>query len=64
MFSKANILPMQITISGENVVTKKEINVLGVNFDSKLQWGPQVCNALTKNAKNSSCDANNNSMLV
>ena len=48
MFSKTNLALMQITINGENIRTKKKINVFGVNFDSKLQWEPQVCKALTK----------------
>ena len=34
-------------INGVNVTTSREINVLGVVFDAKLQWGPQVKRALT-----------------
>ena len=37
----------------ENIMTKNQINVIGVIFDSKLQWEPQNCNTLTK--ANKSC---------
>ena len=33
------------------VVSKKSINVLGVTFDSKLQWGDHITNAINKSRK-------------
>ena len=33
------------------IKSKKEINILGMIFDSKSQWGPQVANAITKSTR-------------
>ena len=42
--------PPQITISlqGAQVISKKSMNVLGVTFDSKLNWSIQVANSISK----------------
>ena len=40
-----------LNINGQPIKSKKEISVLGIIFDSKLQWGPQVANAITKSAR-------------
>ena len=40
-----------LTVNGTNVRTKTEIHVLGILFDSKLKWGPQVQRALQKAEK-------------
>ena len=37
-----------LTLNGEVIFTKPTINVLGVIFDSKLKWGPQVATACSK----------------
>ena len=37
-----------IRILGNSVKTKREMNVLGVLFDSKLSWGPHVAQAICK----------------
>ena len=39
---------MFLDINGNRVQTKKEMNVLGIIFDSKLQWTTQVTNTITK----------------
>ena len=40
-----------ITIENVRIESKKEMNVLGVIFDSKLNWGPQVASAICKARK-------------
>ena len=47
-FSRNDHLPINISINGDVINTKPTINVLGVIFDSKLQWGPQVTATITK----------------
>ena len=42
---------IDLNINGKIIKSKKEINVLGIIFDSKLQWGPQVANAITKSTR-------------
>ena len=42
LFSRNDVAAMVMSVNGVDVSTKPEINVLGVLFDSKLQWGPQV----------------------
>ena len=48
VFHRADIRPITIEINGFQVKSNLTINVLGVIFDSKLQWGPQVENAIKK----------------
>ena len=48
LFSRNDVAAMVMSVNGVDVSTKSEINVLGVLFDSKLQWGPQVQKTLTK----------------
>ena len=48
VFSRADTVPIVISVNNAMVKTKTEINVLGVLFDSKLKWGPQVQRALQK----------------
>jgi hypothetical protein len=40
--------PVLLNVSNSIITSKSEINVLGVKFDSKLNWVPQVLNALKK----------------
>ena len=51
LFSKRDVAPFNIIIGGSPVTTSKTINVLGLVFDSKLTWGPQVTNALSKSSR-------------
>ena len=51
LFCRNDCPPLVITINGKFVISKRVINILGVTFDSKLQWGEQVaaaCNKATK----------------
>ena len=40
-----------ITVQNVQIESKKEMNVLGVIFDNKLNWGPQVANVICKARK-------------
>ena len=51
LFYKADTLPIQIEINGCVIRSNQTINVLGVIFDSKMQWGPQVENVIKKSNK-------------
>ena len=48
LFSRGDLVPIDIALNGEILTTKSTINVLGIIFDAKLQWGPQVSMAITK----------------
>ena len=51
MFNRADAPSIQISINGSQITSKLTINVLGVIFDSKLQWGAQVENVIKKSNK-------------
>ena len=51
LFSKRDTAPISITINGVSVQSTKTISVLGVIFDSRLTWGPQVTKAITKSSR-------------
>ena len=51
LFHKRDHQTVIVTINGKQVRTKKNINVLGVMFDSKLQWSDQVSQAINKSRR-------------
>ena len=51
LFLKNDQPKIFITIQNVGIESKKEMNVLGVIFDSKLNWGPQVAGAICKAKK-------------
>ena len=51
IFNKNDTPPITITINNFELSINKTINVLGVIFDSKLQWHAQVENAIKKSNK-------------
>ena len=51
LFCRYDSPPLVIKINGKYVISKKVINILGVTFDSKLQWGDQVLPPVTKPPK-------------
>ena len=51
IFNKNDIPNITLTINNFEITSKKTINVLGVIFDSKLQWHAQVENAIKKSDK-------------
>ena len=46
IFHRCDNTEGQLTIESAKVVSKDEINVLGLTFDSKLSWLPQVARAI------------------
>ena len=51
VFSRTDIAPSFLNVNGVLVKSKKVINVLGILFDSKLQWGPHVEKTIQKAEK-------------
>ncbi len=48
LFSKNNHAPLSLKLNNVNIVTKQQINVLGVIFDSKLNWSSHVESCIKK----------------
>ena len=48
VFYKTDVAQRRIKINQEYVATKSIINMLGIVFDSKLQWAPQVAGSISK----------------
>jgi hypothetical protein len=48
LFHRLDCPVISIEIGGVTVNSKKQMNVLGVIFDSKLQWSPQVATSIKK----------------
>ena len=51
LFHKNDKPPITIQISNSQVTSKKQINVLGVLFDSKLNWNSHVSQSIAKAKK-------------
>ena len=51
LFHKNDQPKIQITLQNVKIESKKEINVLGVLFDSKLNWNSHVANSICKAKK-------------
>ena len=50
LFLKRDHPTVNLTITGKLIKSKKNINVLGVTFNSKLQWSSQVSQAINVNS--------------
>jgi hypothetical protein len=50
MQKNSNCMPVRIKVGLDPIATKKTLNVLGVIFDSKLQWTEQVAKAILKSS--------------
>ena len=48
LFHKRDSRPVSIKLGLGSIITQTVINVLGVIFDSKLQWSNQVANCIQK----------------
>ena len=48
LFSRNDHGPIQLTVNGTTITSKPSINVLGVQFDSKLNWSDQVNKTINK----------------
>ena len=51
LFYRKETRPVKININGTEITSKNSMNVLGVNFDSKLNWQSHVQIAITKSQK-------------
>ena len=51
LFYRKDTPPVKIEINGNEITSSKSINVLGITFDSKLNWQIQAQKAVTKSAK-------------
>ena len=51
LFHRKDHPPLVIQINANVITTKPSMNVLGVLFDSKLQWQPQVSNTISKSKR-------------
>ena len=48
IFHRHDIPPTKITLLNETILSKKNIKILGVTFDSKLNWATHVNNTIIK----------------
>ena len=48
LYHRTDNVPIQLRISDTVITTKSQMKVLGIFFDSKLQWHCQVANAINK----------------
>ena len=51
LFHRNDVPTLVVTVNGVPIRTKKSMNVLGVIFDSKLNWSAQVANSISKAKK-------------
>ena len=51
LFHKNDPPKVSIKLLGSTIHSKKEMNVLGVTFDSKLTWTPHIVNCINKAKK-------------
>ena len=48
MFHKTNVNMVDFTINGITIKSKQSINILGVQFDAKLNWEQHISNIINK----------------
>ena len=51
LFYKNDTTPVIIKVGDQSITSKKEINVLGVTFDAKLQWSNHVNNIIQRSTR-------------
>ena len=51
LFYKNDTTPVTISLGGVNITSSKNINVLGLLFDSKLNWSTHICHTISKSQK-------------
>jgi hypothetical protein len=51
VFRKYEMRPVLVKVGQSSISTQNVINVLGVQFDSRLQWFQQVAKAIKKQTK-------------
>jgi hypothetical protein len=48
LFNRKDQPPLELNVNGQLLISKSHMNVLGVSFDSKLNWQIQIQNSITK----------------
>ena len=48
LFYKSDVVSVSVMVGNDRIITSKQMNVLGIIFDSKLQWNAQVSSCLKK----------------
>ena len=48
VFYKHDCTPLVIKLNGKFIISQTTMNVLGVIFDTKLQWAPQVADCVSR----------------
>ena len=48
LFHKTNVNTVDFTVNTVTIKSKESINILGVQFDSKLSWGQHISNTINK----------------
>ena len=51
LFYHKDTAPILILLNGVIIKSSTKINVLGVIFDQKLQWGDHICHCISKSSK-------------
>ena len=51
LFHRKDQPPVQITVNESIIISKDQIKVLGIVFDSKMQWHYQIQNTINKSKK-------------
>ena len=51
LFHRLDAMPIHLTLNNIEIISKPSMNVLGIIFDSKLQWSPQVNHCIKKSLK-------------
>ena len=51
LFYKRDHPTVEVRVNGKRILSKKTINVLGVLFDSKLQWSDQASKAISNSKR-------------
>jgi len=50
-FLKKDLKPIKVIINNEEIKSKSMINVIGILFDTKLNWQAQIDNSVHKSRK-------------
>ena len=51
LFYKGDSTPISINLYGKTIISNKTMNVLGVIFDSKMQWSNHIAHAIKRSMK-------------
>ena len=51
LFHRGDTTPITISLNGIAIISNRTINILGVTFDSKLNWADHISNAIKRSMK-------------